>query len=387
MIFLDHAATTPLNSQVLEAMQPYFSDDFGNASSLHQYGQHARQALDEARLTISDMLQCSLDELIFTSGATESNNLFLQGVILHHCSKNPEKIPHVITSSIEHSSVLEVLKHYEKNNKISLTVLSVNEQGLVLVEALKDSITPETVLVSVQAVNNEIGTIQPISRIGRICQKQGIVFHVDAVQAAGYIPVSCEAWKCDGLSLSAHKIYGPKGVGLLFVRQGTELLPIAFGGGQERGYRSGTENVSGIVGFVEAMRLATDSLPKTVVHLQSLQHYTKQYFDTHLKSYLWNGAEIGESRSVANVNISFPFDISGESLVQRLDLAGVAVSLGSACSSGLMKPSHVITAIGRSEAQAKSSLRITFGRATTMQELETALEIIVKTIKDMRKLA
>lgn len=384
MIYLDHAATTPVDSDILDAMMPYFQEFFGNASSLYRHGQYAHEALDDARLTIAQHLECSLDEIIFTSGATESNNLAIAGIIEHHLHYNASLVPHIITSAIEHSSVLEMLKYYENQKKITVTFLPVSKEGIVSVEMLKESINPQTVLVSVQAVNNEIGTVQPIARIGRICQKNNIPFHVDAVQAVGYIPVSAEAWKCDLLSLSAHKIYGPKGIGCLFVRSGTQISPLFHGGGQERTYRPGTENVAGAVGLAKALEKSIEKLEETQKKLFTFQTFAKEYICSHLSNAVWNGAEVGENRSIANLHFSFGEHISGESLIQRLDLEGVAVSLGSACGSGLIHPSHVLLAIGKSSTSASNSLRITMGRNTQKQELETALAKIVKIVESFK---
>lgn len=382
-IYLDHAATTPVSDEVMNAMMPYFSKYFGNPSSLHRSGQYAKEAIDDARFSISQYIGCSLDEIIFTSGATESNNLFIKGVIENALSQSPDQKPHIISSPIEHSATREVLMDYEKKQKIDLTWARVDHSGIVEVEEIKSLITPNTLLISLQAVNNEIGTIQPISRIGRICQKQNILFHVDAVQAIGYIPVSCEAWKCDGLSISGHKIYGPKGIGLLVVKSGTELCPQILGGGQERTYRSGTENVPGIVGLATAIANAYDSYETTTSHLFDLQKKAKAYIEKNAPTAQWNGAEIGENRSVANINVCFNSNISGESLVQRLSLEGIEVSLGSACGSGLIHPSHVLLAIGKSTEVAKTSLRISMGKTTTESQLMHALETIIRIVEKM----
>lgn len=383
MIYLDHSATTPISSDVLKEMMPYLTEHFGNASSLYRKGQIAREALDDARFSISKNLDCHLEEIIFTSGATESNNMAIKGIVSAFQKNNPTLIPHIITSPIEHSSVKNVLHTLSQEKKIELTEIPVNSVGIIDPEDIKSEIKDNTALVALIAVNNEIGSIQPIARVGRICNKHNIPFHVDAVQAPGYTFISCEHWKCDLLSLSAHKFYGPKGTGILFVRSGTEIEALIEGGGQERSYRGGTENVAGVVGMATALEIAIKDTEKESQRLQSLQQYGKEYIETHLPFAVWNGPEIGDNRSPININFSFS-DIDGESMLMRLGLEGVAVSLGSACSAGMMNPSHVITALGRSESEAKSSLRITLGRSTTQKSLREALEKIKEVIQTLR---
>jgi cysteine desulfurase len=382
-IYLDHSATTPLDTEVFSAMMPYFYQYFGNASSIYREGQKSREAIDDARLTISQILSCSLEEIIFTSGATESNNLALRGVIDAWKKKFPSKVPHIITSSIEHSSIRNVLLFFEEEGIAQVSFLSVNTDGIVDLEELKKTIRKETVLVSIMAVNNEIGSLQPISRIGRLCKKNNLLFHVDAVQAIGYFPVSCEAWKCDLLSLSAHKFYGPKGVGILFVRSGTEIIPQILGGGQERKYRSGTENVGGIVGMAKALEKSELLRESEASRLRNLQSEGKELL-LLIPGSKWNGPDIGDFRTPANLHVSFG-EIDGESLLIRLDLEGVAVSLGSACSSGLLSPSHVLLAIGCSEEDTRSGIRITMGRSTTEENLKKAIEKIALVVEDLRK--
>lgn len=383
MIYLDYSATTPLDPDVFEVMKPYYTQYYGNASSLYRQGQVAREALDDARFIISKQIDCFLEEVIFTSGATESNNMAIKGVISSYQRKYPDQKPHVITSAIEHSSVRNVLHTLKKNGLIELTEVSVNTDGCVDPEDIKNAFRPHTALVSLIAVNNEIGSIQPLSRIGRICEKKEIPFHVDAVQALGNIHVSCEYWKCDLMSLSAHKFYGPKGVGMLYVRSGTEIDPILEGGGQERSYRGGTENIAGVVGMAEALQKAVHNQPNEHKRLQSLQQFAKKYIEKEISFASWNGAEVGDYRSPSNLNFSFS-EIDGESMLMRLDLEGVSVSLGSACSAGLMKPSHVITALGKSERDAKSSLRLTMGKYTDEKEMQESLEKIKKVVHTLR---
>lgn len=383
-IYLDHSATTPIDQEVFFAMEPYFFEYFGNASSIYREGQKARVAIDDARLMISQILSCSLDEIVFTSGATESNNLAIRGVLEAWRKNNPAKIPHIITTRIEHSSVRNILLTLQEEGIVEVSFLPVSSDGVIEAEAVKNALREETALVSIMAVNNEIGSVQPITRIGRLCKKNAVLLHVDAVQAIGHFSVSCEAWKCDLLSLSAHKFYGPKGVGLLFVRSGTELVPQIVGGGQERKYRSGTENVAGIVGMAKALEKAELLREEEFSRLRELQKKGKDLLLSIPES-KWNGAEIGDLRSPSNLHISFG-EIDGESLLMRLDLEGIAVSLGSACSSGLLTPSHVLLAIGRSEEDAQSGVRITMGRSTTEEMLKKAIEKIAFVVEDLRKI-
>lgn len=387
MIYLDHAATTPLSSSALKEMMPFLTDEFGNASSLYRQGQIAKESLDDARFSISQILDCNLDEIIFTSGATESNNLALRGVIENAQKKNENKknyIPHVISTNIEHASVKNILQHLADEKIIEWTTLPVEKNGIIDIEKFKTSLQENTVLVSIIAVNNEMGAIQPLSRIGRICNKKNIIFHVDAVQAVGQLKVSIEYFKCDLLSLSGHKFYGPKGVGMLFIKSGTEIESQSIGGGQERGYRSGTENIAGIIGMKKAFEDIHENWIAEREKLQHLQHIAKKYIEKNISFALWNGPEIGEERSTANINFSLP-QIDGESLLMRLDLEGISVSLGSACSAGMMESSHVLLALGRTENEAKNALRLTFGKSTTEENLKNALEKIVKVIHFLAK--
>lgn len=382
-MYLDYSATTPVSEKVLKSMLPFFTKNFGNASSLYKEGQLARESIDQARFDISEILETEIDEIFFTSGATESNNLALLGVINSYKKNNPSKIPHIITSCIEHPSVKDVLEKEEENKNITLTKVSVDKNGLVDLDEIKNAICENTILVSIMAVNNEIGTVEPVSRIGRLCQKNNILFHVDAVQAFGKIKVSCHAWKCDLLSISAHKIYGPKGIGLLYIKNGTEIAPIQKGGGQERNYRSGTENIAGIVGLHFAMIESEELREKETLRLKSLQEFTKNYLESNLEDIFWNGAEIGENRVCNNCNFSIA-GIDGESLVMLLDMQNISISLGSACSSGLLKPSYVLEEIGVEKNLLKSSIRLTFGRDTSLEGLKKSLLIIYNSVKKLR---
>ena len=404
-MYLDYSATAPLASEVLGVMMPYLTQNFGNASALYSYGQKAKKALDSARLEISKIIDANLDEIIFTSGATESNNLAIMGVVENFENKIKEInsreaiiIPVVITTNVEHASVLSVLKKLEKQKRIEVKYLKVDNSGIVSVEDFKKVLSDlekenkkqNIALVSCMAVNNEIGTIQPVSRIGRICKKQNIIFHIDAVQAFGKIKTSVENWKCDLLSLSAHKCYGPKGVGILYVKEGTEINAQIIGGGQERSYRAGTENIANIVGMAKAFQISENLREKEQEKYEKLQIFTKEYIEKSCNFAIWNGAEIGEKRVKNNINFSFSnseknIKISGESLLMRLDIQNVAISLGSACSAGMVAPSHVLLAIGKTKEEARTGVRITFGMSTDMQELEIALSKIIKAVHTLKK--
>ena len=397
-MYLDYSATTPLDSDVLEEMMPYLTGKFGNASALYREGQQAKKALDSSRLAISEIIDANLDEIIFTSGATESNNLAIKGVIESFEKNNEDKKPIIITTNIEHASVRLVVESLKEQNRVSVIYMNVDSEGLVCVENFKkiiekleqDEKIESLALVSCMAVNNEIGVIQPVSRIGRICAKKNIVFHIDAVQAFGKIQTSVENWKCDLLSLSGHKCYGPKGVGVLYVKEGTEMNAQIIGGGQERSYRAGTENIASIIGmsaaFVKSEKLREE---EQKIYLE-FQVFAKQYIEKNINFAIFNGVEIGDFRVKNNINFSFSNSeknifISGESLLMRLDLQGVSISLGSACSAGMVAKSHVLTAIGRTNVEAKTGVRITFGRNTKKEELEVALGEIVKAVCALKK--
>jgi len=397
-MYLDYSATTPLDSEVLEGMMPYLTGKFGNASALYRGGQQAKKALDSSRLAISEVIDANLDEIIFTSGATESNNLAIKGVVESFEKKYKKRKPIIITTNIEHASVLSVVEDLKEQQRADVIYMNVNSEGLICVEDFKKIIEEleqkekieNIALVSCMAVNNEIGVIQPVSRIGRICAKKNIVFHIDAVQAFGKIQTSVENWKCDLLSLSAHKCYGPKGAGVLYVKEGTEINAQIIGGGQERSYRAGTENIANIVGmsaaFVKSEKLREEEQKKYL----DLQIFTKNYIEQNIDFAIFNGIEIGDFRVKNNINFSFSNSeknifMSGESLLMRLDLQGVSISLGSACSAGMVASSHVLKAIGRTDVEAKTGVRITLGRGVEKEELERALEKIVKAVCALKK--
>ncbi|MEM4703264.1 MAG: cysteine desulfurase NifS [Candidatus Pacearchaeota archaeon] len=377
-IYLDHAATTPLANEIFEAIKPYFSEKFGNASSLHVYGQEARNAVEKARDDIAKFINAKPAEIVFTSGGTESNNLAIKGVAF----ANKQKGKHIITSKIEHPAVLEPCRWLEKQGW-KVTYLPVNSDGIINPADVEKAITKETVLVSIMHANNEIGTIQPIEEIGKICKKYDVYFHTDAVQSFGKLDINIKRMNLDILSASAHKIYGPKGVGILYVNRDVKIEPTQHGGGHEQGLRSGTENVPGIVGFAKAVELMQKLGKKE-------QERQKKLRDKIIKEILkiqgsrLNGSQ--EKRLANNVNVSF-HGIEGEALLLRLSEKGFAVSTGSACSSKSLEPSHVLTALGLKPEEAHGSLRITLGKDNTEQDVDKLLEVLPKIINSLRRIS
>lgn len=386
-IYLDYAATTPIVPNVLKAMLPYLKKDFGNPSSIHYFGQKALGAVDDARKKVADFLKSDSQEIIFTGSATEANNLAIFGVLE---AAKIEK-PHIITSQIEHQAVLEPCKELEKEG-VKVTYLPVDKEGLVKVSDFEKAIEKNTVLVSIIYANNEIGTVQPIAEIGQLIKKinlsnehSTIYFHTDAVQAANYLDCDVEKLGVDLLTLSSHKIYGPKGVGTLFVKKNTAIKPLIQGGGHERGLRSGTENVAGIVGLAAAIEEIKN--PKTKI--QNIK--TRQLRDKIIKTMFkiipdlrLNGSQV--NRLPNNANFSFR-GAEGEAMVIALDQKGIAVSTGSACSSKSLEPSHVLLALGLSEEEAHGSLRITLGRQTTEKEIEKFLKVLPSIIQRLKKIS
>jgi cysteine desulfurase len=374
-IYLDHAATTPVNEEVLKAMAPFFDKKYGNASSLHSFGQEAKEALDESRNSIAKFLGIQSNELYFTSCGTESNNTAIKGAAF----ANRNKGKHIITSKIEHDCVLQTCKWLEKQG-FDITYLPVDKSGLVNPKDVEKSIRKDTILVSIMHANNEIGTIEPIEEIGKMCHEHNVYFHTDAVQTFGKIPILTK--HIDLLSISSHKIYGPKGVGALMIKSGVRIDPLLHGGGHERGMRSGTENVAGIVGFAKAADLASDMKKEA-------QRQTKMR-DALIKGILkidntfLNGHPT--KRLPNNVNVSFRF-IEGESLVLLLDDKGIAASTGSACSSKSLEPSHVLLALGLKHEEAHGSLRLTLGRQNTMEDVKYVLNVLPKTVKELRSIS
>jgi len=377
-IYLDHAATTAVAPEALEAMKPYFSEKFGNASSLHEFGQEAKTALENARNSVAKSIGARPAEIIFTSGGTESDNLAIKGVAFANKSRGN----HIITSKIEHPAILEPCRWLEKNG-FKVTYLGVDAEGFVNPADVEKAITKETILVSIMHANNEIGTIQNIEEIGRICRKRRIYFHTDAVQSFGKLSIDVRKMNIDLLSASSHKIYGPKGVGLLYVGQDVKIEQVQHGGGHEHGLRSGTENVAGIMGFTKAIELANKNMKSENERETKLR---KKIINEILQI---KGAHLtGNPEKRLPGNASFYFEgIEGESLLIRLSEKGIAVSTGSACSSHSLEPSHVLSAIGLKPEQAHGSLRITLGKDTTEQDMDYAAEQIKNIINSLRKIS
>jgi len=375
-IYLDHAATTPLAAEVLEAMLPYFSEKFGNASSLHEFGQEAREAVENARKKIAKLINAKPAEIIFTSGGTESDNLAIKGTAFK------AKEGKIITSKIEHHAVLEPCHWLEKHG-FKVSYINVDKYGLVDLAELEKAITKDTILVSVMHANNEIGTIEPIKEIGKICKQHGVYFHTDAVQSFGKLPIDVKKMNIDMLSVSAHKIYGPKGVGFLYVRQDVRIEPIMHGGGHEFGLRSGTENVVGIVGLAKAAELIHRNLEKETARERKLRDkLIKEILE--IKDSRLNGHP--ELRLPNNCNFSFK-GIEGEALLLRLSEKGIAASTGSACSTKSLKPSHVLTAIGLKPEEAHGSLRLTLGKDNTEEQIDYVLTVLSKIINSLRRIS
>jgi len=373
---MDHSATTPVAPEVLAAMLPYFSEKFGNASSLHQSGREAREALEDSRTKVASLLGANAEEVIFTSGGTESDNLALKGI----ARKNRKTGKHIITTQIEHPAILETCHQLEKEG-FELTYLPVNRDGLVEISTLEAAIRPDTILISVMHANNEVGTIQPLEEIGRLAAEKDIYLHTDAVQSVGKIPVDVDELGLDLLSLSAHKLYGPKGVGALYIRKGTKIESIIQGGGHERRLRSGTENVSGIVGLARAAELAGETMAAEAERLAGLRDRLAEQVLGRVKESWINGSM--KRRLPGNLNFGFKY-VEGESLLLFLDSKGICVSTGSACSSHKLEPSHVLMSLGLKPEECHGSLRITLGMSNTPDEVDYVAESIVEAVERFR---
>lgn len=385
-IYLDHAATTPTDPAVVEAMLPYFTDQFGNPSSIYQLGQEGRAALDRSRLQIAGVLGCRPAEVVFTSGATESNNLALRGVVEAWRGKHPGgEHPHLIISAIEHLAVLDVAHHLEATG-VEIDAVGCDKHGLIDPESVRSAIRPNTALISMMYANNEIGAIQQIQAIAAVGNDHGIPVHTDAVQAAGMLDLNVRSLGVNVLSLSAHKFYGPKGVGALYVKKGTPIRFQQRGGGQESGRRGGTENVPLIVGMAEALLRADESRQEYADHCRTLRARLWNVLSTRIPDIEINGPEPGPSRLPNNLNVVVP-DVQGETLLLNLDLHGVAASAGSACTTGNSSPSHVLLAIGRSEADARASVRLSVGRGNSSEEMDVAAEAFVDSVHRIRQLS
>ena len=379
-IYLDYAATTPLDPRVLEAMMPYMTEHFGNPNSIHSFGREARRAIDEAREKIAQLLNCQPSEIVFTSGGTESDNLALRGIVEAYRHKGN----HIVTTVIEHHAVLRTCKALEGMG-FSVTYLPVDEHGLVSPEQVAEAVNERTILVSVMHANNEIGTIEPVAEIVKAVKEKcpDIIVHTDAVQTVGHIPVDIQGLGVDLLSFSAHKFYGPKGVGGLFVRRGVRLVPQITGGGQERNRRSGTENVAGIVGMAKALEFAVEEIPTELPRLQTLRDELIAGVLSLIPDSRLNGHPT--LRLPHNANFSFR-GIEGEALLLQLDLNGIAASSGSACSSGSLEPSHVLLALGLDYELAIGSLRLTLGRFTTCEHILRLLDLLPIVVEKLRAL-
>ena len=379
LIYMDNAATTSVRPEVLEAMMPYFTQHFGNASSIHTFGRGARRALENARKQVAAALGCEAREIYFTAGGSESDNWAIRCAVEAKAGKGK----HIITSAIEHHAVLHTCEYMEKQG-YEVTYLPVDEYGLVSVESVKNAIRPDTVLITIMAANNEIGTLQPIAEIGKIAKENGILFHTDAVQAVGAVPIDVNAWNVDMLSLSGHKLHAPKGIGALYVRKGVRISNLIYGGAQERGLRAGTENLPGIVGLGKAIELAVAELPEYTERVSRLR-------DKLIKGILDNIPDVQLNghptiRLPGNVNVSVRY-VEGEALLMRLDLAGVAASSGSACTSGSLDPSHVLLAIGLPHEIAHGSLRLSLGNDTTEDEGDYVIEKLPGIVENLRAMS
>ena len=378
-IYLDHNSTTPLHPGVLEAMLPYYKEAFGNPSTIYSFGQETRKATDEAREKVANLIGASPEEIIFTSGGTEADNVALKGV----AAALEKKGKHIVTSSIEHHAVLSTLKYLEKRG-YKVSFLPVDEHGWLDPREVEEAITSQTVLISVMHANNEVGTIEPISEIGEIAQKAGIYLHTDAVQTIGKIKVNVDDLKVDLLSLSAHKFYGPKGAGALYVRKGTRIHPLLHGGYQERRRRAGTENVAGIVGLGKAAEIASKEMVQQSRRESNLRDRLEKMIRENINHCQLNGHPT--QRLPNTLNVSFGF-IEGESLILNLDLKGIAVSTGSACTSGSLEPSHVLMAMGVAPEIAQGSIRFSLGRDNRKEDIDYTVENLVEIVTRLREMS
>lgn len=378
-IYLDYAATTPTYPEVLEAMLPYFTERVGNPSSIYSLGLEARGAIEVARSKVANLIGARSEEIVFTGSGTESDNFAIKGVAL----ANETKGKHIITTAIEHHAVLESSKYLERRG-FTVTYLPVDNYGLVNPADVKKAITDKTILISVMHANNEVGTIEPITEIGKIAKEAGIYFHTDAVQTVGHIPVNVNELGVDLLSISGHKLYGPKGVGALYIRRGTKIIPFMHGGGQERGRRSSTENVPGIVGLGIAAELIQKSIGEEAIRLTYLRDLLIKGLLQHIDHIRLNGHP--QRRLPNNVNVSIEF-VEGESMCLHMDFEGICVSTGSACSSSSLEPSYVLLAMGLSPEQAHGSLRFTLGKWTTEEEIIRVLEVLPPIVSKLRAMS
>jgi len=381
LIYLDNAASTAVHPEVVKEMLPYFDVQYGNPSSIHRFGRKAKNAIQKARKQVAALIDAEPDEILFTSGGTESNNTILYGITKLqglHLDQN-----HIITSSIEHEAILQPCKEFE-NIGIKITYLPVDEHGIVNPDDITNSINSHTVLVSIMFANNEVGTIQPIKEISEICKKYQIPFHTDAVQAVGKVPINVKELGVDALSISSHKINGPKGIGALFIKKGVIITPQILGGGQENGMRSGTENVASIVGFGKACEIAKERLNENISHFQTLHSSILSKIVKEIPHVKLNGHP--EKRIFNNIHLTF-LGVNGEDLIIKLDEHGIAASTGSACSVHTQKASHVLKAMGFNHAQITGSLRMSFGYLNTLDEVDQTIDVLKKVVSELRSVS
>jgi cysteine desulfurase len=379
-VYLDHTATTPLDDRVFEVMRPYFSGTFGNASSIHSFGREAKMALEKSRETIAQAIGAESGEVFFTSGGTESDNFAIRGIALAAKRKGRN---HIITAAAEHHAVLETCEMLNEE-EFDVTTLPVDSFGMVSPEQVRDAITGKTCLVSIMHANNEVGTINPVKEISAVAHERGVVVHTDAVQALGKIPLDVNDIGVDLMTVTAHKLYGPKGIGALFVKKGTELEPLLHGGGQERGKRPGTENVPLAVGFAKAVELAIAEMSNETKRLGILRDNLESHICNHFSSALINGHPSLRLPHILNISFdSSKIQLEGEMLVMNMDLRGIAVSSGSACTSGSIQPSHVLLAMGRDVKTAKATLRFSFGKSNTAEDVDFVIESLRNVLRQM----
>lgn len=379
VIYLDHAATTPIDDEVMDAMLPYLKEKFGSASTLYSLGRETREAVEEARENVADLIGAAPEEIYFTSGGTESDNWAVFGVAAAKASKGK----HIITSKIEHHAILEPCHALEKQGW-AVTLLEVDENGFISLDALADAITDETALITIMHANNEIGTIEPVEQIGKIARERKIHFHTDTVQSVGHIPVNVDEIGCDSLAISAHKLYGPKGIGAMYVRKGARTERFMRGGGQENNRRAGTHNVPGIVALGKAAELAKRRMAEETAKTLALREALIAGIPARIKDVKLNGDPV--KRLPNNVNFSFT-GIEGESIILLMDMNGICVSSGSACTSGSLDPSHVLMALGMKHEQAHGSLRMTLGKDNTMEQIEKVLDTLPGIVQRLREMS
>jgi cysteine desulfurase len=378
-IYLDHSATTPVRSEVAEIINEYLTNKFGNPSSVHSFGREAKEALDNARSQVAGLIKAHPEEITFTSGGTEADNMAIIGTAFKYASKGK----HIITSAVEHHAVLHACEHLERIG-FDLTVLPVDEYGIIRMDDLRQAIRDDTILITIMHANNEVGSIQPVAEIGRLAREKGILFHTDAVQSVGKLPLDVSEMNIDLLSGSGHKIYGPKGIGFLYIRKGVRLSPLAFGGAQEKKIRPGTENLPGIVGLGKAVEMAGQEMDSEMLRMTQLRDKLIKGIQERVPDVRLNGHPT--LRVPTNVNVSFEF-VEGESLLLSLDMKGIAASSGSACTSGSLDPSHVLLAMGICKEVAHGSVRMTLGRDNTEEQIDYVLDVLPEIVQRLRDMS